>query len=363
MQLILARECGKLTKPDDNCESMTTASGFTTTHISTADLTTLLEPVTQDLVQVELMLNTNMIDDTAFVGDLLSQIFQAGGKRLRPAIALLASRATARSDQEFSRLHIVLAVLTELIHTASLVHDDVIDSASLRRGKQTVNRRWNDKVAVLLGDLLFAQASICLARIMNPVIVGIYGQVLGDLCAGEIRQMRAQYLTTVNWDTYIHKSFCKTASLFAAASHSGAILNGCPNDTVESLKEYGRNLGILFQIVDDLLDVTGNTDQMGKEAGSDLQSGILTAPTLFILERGDSVSKALEDLIKTRAVNEPEGTQKALTIIRENGGVDKTVEMARKYGRAAKDCLNVIPTSPYKTSLEGLVDYILTRTT
>lgn len=229
------------------------------------------------------------------------------------------------------------------------MHDDVIDSASLRRGKQTVNRRWNDKVAVLLGDLLFAQASICLARIMNPVIVGIYGQVLGDLCAGEIRQMRAQYLTSVDWEAYIHKSFCKTASLFAAASHSGAILNGCPNETVESLKQYGRNLGILFQVVDDLLDVTGNTEQMGKEAGSDLQSGILTAPTLFVLERIRS-SKALEELIKTRAINEPEGTQKALTVIRESGGVEKTVEMARKYGRSAKDCLNVLQPSPYKTS-------------
>ena len=355
-------ECGKLTKPDDNCESMTTASGFTTTAPSTADLSNLLEPVAHDLVQVEQLLNTNLIDETPFVGELLAQIFQAGGKRLRPAIVLLASRATSRPDLEFSRLHIILAVLTELIHTASLVHDDVIDSASLRRGKQTVNRRWNDRIAVLLGDLLFAQASICLARIMNPVIVGIYGQVLGDLCAGEIRQMRGQYLTTIDWDAYIHKSVCKTASLFAAASHSGAILNGCSDETVVSLKEYGRNLGICFQIVDDLLDVTGTSDQMGKEAGSDLQSGILTAPTLFVLERGDAASKTLEQLIKTRAINEPEGTEKALTVIRENGGVDKTVEMARKYGRAAKDCLIQIPNSPYKSSLEALVDYILTRT-
>lgn len=323
----------------------------------------MLEPVTSDLVQVEQLLNSNMIDDTPFVGELLSQIFQAGGKRLRPAICLLASRATSKQDQEFSRLHIILAVLTELIHSASLVHDDVIDSATLRRGKQTVNRRWNDRVAVLMGDLLFAQASICLSRIMNPVIVGIYGQVLGDLCAGEIRQMRAQYLTKVDWDAYIHKSYCKTASLFEAASHSGAILNGCSDETIQTLKEYGRNLGICFQIVDDLLDVTATVEQMGKEAGSDLQGGILTAPTLFILERGDAASKQLEELIKTRAINQPEGTQKALAVIRENGGVEKTAELARKYGKAAKDCLIPIPNSIYKSSLEELVDYILTRTT
>jgi all-trans-nonaprenyl-diphosphate synthase len=304
-----------------------------------------------------------LIDDTPFVGELLAQIFQAGGKRIRPAIVLLASRATARSDQEFSRLHIVLAVLTELIHSASLVHDDVIDSASLRRGKQTVNRKWNDRLAVLLGDLLFAQASICLARIMNPVVVGIYGQVLGDLCAGEIRQMRQQYSVNVDWDAYIHKSFCKTASLFAAGSHSGAILNACSDDVISSLKEYGRNLGICFQIVDDLLDVTGATDQMGQQPGSDLQSGILTAPALFILERNDATAQKLENLIKTRAINEITGAEEALTLIRENGGTEKTVELARKYGRSAKDCLTKLSASPYKNSLEELVDYILTRTT
>lgn len=355
--------CGKLTQPDDNRVSMTTASGQTTSTVRTGDLSSLMEPVAADIALVEQWLNTNLIDDTPFVAELLAQIFQAGGKRIRPAIVLLASRATARTDQEFSRLHIVLAVLTELIHTASLVHDDVIDSASLRRGKQTVNRRWNDRLAVLLGDLLFAQASICLARIMNPVIVGIYGQVLGDLCAGEIRQMRQQYSITVDWDAYIHKSFCKTASLFAAGSHSGAILNACSDELVSSLNQYGRNLGICFQIVDDLLDVTGSSDQMGKQAGSDLQSGILTAPALFILERGDSVSNRLEHLIKTRAINETEGAQEALNLIRENGGTEKAADLARKYGQSAIECLAKVPPSPYKNSLEELVNYVLTRST
>jgi len=344
-------------------ETMTAASGSATTSLQTIDLSALLEPVSTDVALVEEWLNTNLIDDTPFVGELLCQIFQAGGKRLRPAIVLLASRATSnRPPQEFSRLHIILAVLTELIHTASLVHDDVIDSASLRRGKQTVNRRWNDRLAVLLGDLLFAQASICLARIMNPVIVGIYGQVLGDLCAGEIRQMRQQFSTQVDWDAYIHKSFCKTASLFAAGSHSGAILNACSDDLVASLKDYGLNLGICFQIVDDLLDVTGSSEKMGKEAGSDLQSGILTAPALFVLERKDSAAQKLEKLIKDRAVTEPDGAQEALELIRQNGGVEQAIELAAKYGRQAKEGLCRLPSTTYRHSLEGLVDYMLTRT-
>ena len=341
---------------------MTYASGSTTTPLSPLDLSSLMEPVLDEIALVEELLNTNLIDDTPFVGDLLAKVFQAGGKRIRPAITLLASRATARPTEEFSRLHIILAVLTELIHTASLVHDDVIDSAALRRGKETINRRFNDRLAVLLGDLLFAQASICLARIMNPVIVGIYGQVLGDLCAGEIRQMNQQYSTSVNWDAYIHKSFCKTASLFAAGSHSGAILNACSDDVVSSLKQYGLNLGICFQIVDDLLDITGTSEVMGKQPGSDLQSGILTAPALFVLERGDNYAKQLERLIKTRAINEADGAEEALTIIRQQGGVELTTELAFKYGRLSKEGLTLLPQSPYRASLEGLVDFILMRT-
>src|SRR5690606_34339694 len=117
-------------------------------------------------------LRTNLIDDNPFVEELLKQVFHAGGKRIRPLIVLLSSKASARNVGEVGRLHIILAVLTELIHTASLVHDDVIDRADVRRGQETVNKRWSEKVAVLMGDLLFAQASICLARIMNPVVVG-----------------------------------------------------------------------------------------------------------------------------------------------------------------------------------------------
>jgi all-trans-nonaprenyl-diphosphate synthase len=355
--------CGKLSKPDDNPESMTTASSPTTAKVSHAlDLGAIFEPVAPEIAMVEQLLNANLIDDSPFVGELLGQIFQAGGKRVRPAIVLLASKASRKTDAELSRLHIILAVLTELIHTASLVHDDVIDSASLRRGKETINRKWSDKLAVLLGDLLFAQASICLARIMNPVIVGIYGQVLGDLCAGEIRQMKSQFSTVVDWDAYIRKSFAKTASLFAAGSHSGAILHACCDETVTALKDYGLNLGICFQIVDDLLDITGTSAKLGKPAGSDLQSGVLTAPALFTLEAKDDASRRLEELIKTRAVTSDEGAQEAVALIKKSGGVEKTMEMVRNYARLSKDSLAKIAPSVYRDSLEHLVDYMVTRT-
>lgn len=327
----------------------------------TPDLTKLIEPVKGDVVLVEECLRTNLIDDNTFITELLAQIFQAGGKRLRPALTLLCSRATLKRGNEFSRLHIILAVLTELIHTASLVHDDVIDSASLRRGAETVNRKFNDRIAVLMGDLLFAQASICLARIMNPVIVGIYGRVLGDLCSGELSQMKQQFSSAVNWDEYTRKTIAKTASLFAAGSHSGAILNGASHEVVEALKGYGLNLGICFQIIDDLLDVIGTSESLGKEPGSDLRSGIVTAPALFVLERQDGPAARLQELIRSRAISKEDGSTEAIDIVKQQGGVEATLKMAYEYGRISLDFLRILPASAYQESLASMVDYVLTR--
>jgi all-trans-nonaprenyl-diphosphate synthase len=325
------------------------------------DLAPIIEPVQEELKMVGEWLETNLIDDNPFISELLSQIFRAGGKRLRPAIVLLCSRASLVNGQEFSRLHIILAVLTELIHAASLVHDDVIDKASLRRGSETINRRFNDRMAVLMGDLLFAQASICLARIMNPVVVGIYGQVLGDLCAGEISQMRQQFSIAVDFDAYLKKSAAKTASLFAAGSHAGAILNRAPDHVTAALREYGYNLGLCFQIVDDLLDIVGTSAVLGKEPGSDLRSGILTAPALYILAHNDHQAELLKQLVKTREICSSTGSEEALKLIKENGGVEKTWSLANEYARLSKETLHNIPTSIYRDALESLVDYALTR--
>lgn len=331
------------------------------------DIASISAPVAHELKLVEEWLTTNLIDDSPFVGDLLAQIFQAGGKRIRPLISLLGSKASLAdpavdsAHAEMSRLHIILAVLTELIHAASLVHDDVIDASSTRRGKETVNKRFNDKLAVLLGDLLFAQASICLARIMNPVVVGIYGQVLGDLCSGEIGQMRQQFVSTVNWDAYIQKSVNKTASLIAAGAHSGAILNARPDAVVSALKDYGTNLGVCFQIVDDLLDVTGSAHETGKPVGNDLRNGLLTAPALYVLEKEDASSQRLIELINNRAVQTDDGLAEALAIVVNSGGVEKAMALASSYGQLAKDSLSILPESASKQALVDMVEYVLVR--
>lgn len=343
---------------------MTTQNSAATTTVASAssiDLGDLLEPIKVELAEVENFLNQNLVDDSAFIADLLRQVFQSGGKRIRPALCLLAAKATLKNS-EFSRRHIILAVLTELIHTASLVHDDVIDAASTRRGQETVNRKWNDKLAVLIGDLLFAQASVCLARLGSPPVVGIYGHVLGDLCAGEMKQMRQQFSTTVDWAAYEGKNIWKTASLIAAGCHAAPILNTCGDDVVASMKDYGTKLGICFQVVDDLLDFTQTSAQLGKPAGSDLANGLVTAPALFVLERKDARAARLENLINTRAVCQPEGLGEALALIKGAGGIEATAKMAAAYATSAKQALAIIAPSPARDSLELLSDWLLTRT-
>lgn len=327
-----------------------------------ADLASFLEPVKDELERVEELLLSNIIDDSSFIEELLAQVFKSGGKRIRPALCLLSARATAAKSAQLEERQFILAVLTELIHTASLVHDDVLDEASLRRGQPTVNNRWSDKLAVLVGDLLFASASVCLARLRSPDIVGIYGQVLGDLCAGELRQMRQQFVTEIEFDAYIQKSIWKTASLFSAGTQSAPIINECSPLVVAAMKEYGLNLGICFQIVDDLLDYTSSSAKLGKAAGNDLAQGIITAPALFILQRKDAAADQLRNIIKSRAVSTPAGTQEALAIVSENGGLAATAELAQQYAMKAKSALAILPSSPFRDALEQLADWLVMRT-
>ena len=334
---------------------------FLKPHRSEFNLTDFVEPIQSELALVEKELRTNLIDDNPVIDELLASILQSGGKRIRPMLVLHSAQASRTNGGQLGRPHIILAVLTELIHAASLVHDDILDSASIRRGAQTVNKRFNDRVAVLLGDLLFAQASICLARIMSPVIVGIYGQVLGDLCAGEIRQMKQQFATAVNWTEYINKSIAKTASLFAAGTRSSAILNRSSEEVIQALHNYGLHLGICFQIIDDLLDITSSPDTLGKATGSDLKAGVITAPALFVLERQDKAAKLLQDLIASREICSEEGAKSALSLIIDNGGPEAAMTLAKKHGKIASDSLLILPNSTSRECLTEFINYVLKR--
>ena len=243
----------------------------------------LFSPVEADLHILADNLKKLVGNDHPILSLAAEHLFGAGGKRIRPAIVLLVSRATMLHDDITPR-HRRLAEITEMIHTASLVHDDVVDESEKRRGVPTVHSLFGNRVAILAGDFLFAQASWYLANLNNLDVVKLLSEVIMDLATGEIQQGLNRFDACMSIDTYLAKTYYKTATLFANSSKAAGLLSEVSQETAENLFEYGRHLGLAFQIVDDILDFTSSTDTLGKPAGSDLKSGNLTAPVLYALE-------------------------------------------------------------------------------
>ncbi len=282
-------------------------------------------------------------------------LFGARGKRVRPAIVLLLSRATM-ANQEITPKHRRLAEITEMIHTASLVHDDVIDEAGLRRGVPTVHSSFGNRVAVLAGDFLFAQSSWYLANLDNLAVVKLLSEVIMDLAEGEIQQGLNRFDTSLSIEAYLEKSYYKTASLIANSSKAAGLLSGVSAEMAKHLYSYGRNIGLAFQIVDDILDFTASSDALGKPAGSDLKSGNLTAPVLYALEE----KPYLEGLIEREFAQEGD-LEQALALIADSRGIERSRELAARHAEDAVRHLEGLPPSESCQALIELADYVLSR--
>lgn len=282
-------------------------------------------------------------------------LFGARGKRVRPAIVLLVSKATMQG-QDITPRHRRLAEITEMIHTASLVHDDVVDEADLRRGVPTVHSSFGNRVAVLAGDFLFAQSSWYLANLDNLEVVKLLSQVIMDLAEGEIQQGLNRFSANLSIEAYLDKSYYKTASLIANSSKAAAVLSEVPVTLADNLYAYGRHLGLAFQIVDDILDFTGSTEELGKPAGSDLRSGNLTAPVLYALEE----KPVLEAFIE-REFAQPGDLEQALALVQDSQGIERSRELARYHAKLAVDSLADLPPSSSRQALIKLTDYVLQR--
>jgi len=282
-------------------------------------------------------------------------LFGAGGKRVRPAIVLLVSRATML-DQEITPRHRRLAEITEMIHTASLVHDDVVDESEMRRGVPTVHSRFGNGVAVLAGDFLFAQSSWYLANLDNLEVVKLLSEVIKDFAEGEIQQGLNRFDTSLSIDAYLEKSYYKTASLIANSAKAAGLLSGTPTSVAENLYHYGRHFGLAFQIVDDILDFTGSLEALGKPAGSDLKSGNLTAPVLYALEE----KPYLEALIEGEFM-QPGDLEQALALITESQAIARSRELAAHHAHLAVQYLVDLPPSVSRQALLNMTDYVLER--
>jgi len=282
-------------------------------------------------------------------------LFGAGGKRVRPAIVLLLSRATM-PNQEITLKHRRLAEITEMIHTASLVHDDVIDESELRRGVPTVHSNFGNRIAVLAGDFLFAQSSWYLANLDNLAVVKLLSEVIRDFAEGEIQQGLNRFDTSLSIEAYLEKSYYKTASLIANSSMAAGILSGVSPEIAQNLYAYGRHFGLAFQIVDDILDFTASSEALGKPVGSDLKSGNLTAPVLYALEE----KPYLEGLIE-REFAQTDDLEQALTLIADSRGIERSRELAAHHAQEAMQQLEGLPPSESLQALIALADYQLSR--
>lgn len=281
-------------------------------------------------------------------------LFAAGGKRIRPALVLLVSKAL--NFNQISPPQRRLAEVTEIIHTASLVHDDILDDCSQRRGVQTVHNTFNTKVALLAGDYLFAQSSWYLANLDQLEVVKNISKVISDFAEGEIRQGLVLFEVNFSAQDYIEKSFYKTASLIAASCQGAAMLTDANKLIARKIYDYGHHLGIAFQIIDDLLDLVGSTEFLGKPAGSDLKNGNLTAPILFSLTENHSLLELVE-----REFTKKDDIQISINVIKNSGGIIKSIDLAAEHVEAALNSLEILPFSEAKLVLEQLAMYVLER--
>ncbi|MEM8780862.1 MAG: solanesyl diphosphate synthase [Cyanobacteria bacterium P01_G01_bin.49] len=317
--------------------------------------TSLFSPVDQDLHLLTENLKGLVGARHPILGAAAEHLFDAGGKRIRPAIVLLVSRATM-IEQDITPRHRRLAEITEMIHTASLVHDDVVDEAQLRRNVPTVNNLFDNRIAVLAGDFLFAQSSWYLANLDNLEVVKLLSEVIRDFAEGEILQGINRFDTSLTLDAYLDKSYYKTASLIANSAKSAAILSDTSQEVIDNLYAYGRYLGLAFQIVDDILDFTSPTEVLGKPAGSDLISGNITAPALFAMEE----VPYLETLIE-REFGQEGDIEKALSMVIESQGIERSRELAAYHAQLARKHLECLTDSEASQSLTDLIDYVLSR--
>lgn len=285
----------------------------------------LFLPIDPEILELNANLNTMVNAKHPILYAAAKHLFREKGKKIRPSIILMIAKITTINNKIHPN-HTRLAEITEIIHTASLVHDDVIDDCDKRRGIDTVHNLFNTKIAVLAGDFLFAQSSWYLANLNNLEVVKIISKVIIDFAEGEVRQGLTSFDTTITIDDYIEKSFYKTATLIACSCKATAILSRCEQSIQNDIYLYGKHIGLAFQIIDDILDITSDINTLGKPAGSDLKNGNLTAPIIFALEE----NKQLHKLINSEFYSEQD-INNAIEIIKNTRGIQKAKDLAEEH--------------------------------
>ncbi len=320
------------------------------------ELSTIYQLVQEDLSKVEDRLRSVSQVDSPHLAELLDYSLRSNGKRIRPALTLLSGKFYDYNLDNLLRM----ATAVEIMHTATLVHDDAIDKSPVRRGRSTVNQLWGEEQAVLLGDYLFAEAGAFTASTQNLCSIKLFADTLKTISSGEINQAFNAFNLEQSRQQYFQRLSMKTASLFSMATESGAVLSQAPEESIQILIQYGYNLGIAFQIVDDILDFTGTEEEMGKPTGSDLAQGTLTLPAMLLLEHYPD-ENPVKKLFQNR--DEPDDNVKlAIELLRNSPSIiQECHQAASDYCARACHNLKLLPNNASRQSLIDLADYIIIR--
>ena len=274
----------------------------------------------------------------AYLTEIASHLISAGGKRLRPVFTIVASQVG--NDAPATHEAILGGISCELVHLGSLYHDDVMDESTTRRGVDTVNAKWGNLQAILAGDFLLAKASE-IAASLGTEVAGLLARTIGQLCAGQIEELRHTYNVSRPVDAYLSSIDGKTASLYSTAARIGGLVAGHDRAVVEALTQYGTAYGMVFQIVDDILDLTATDEQLGKPAGHDMEEGVYTLPVLHTLAAGDAAAKELSSILgKPLSADE---RSKVLDIVRSNGGIVTAAQHAKSFVDDAERACDQMP--------------------
>lgn len=313
------------------------------------------EAVKADFKAVNTLIIASLSSHVPLVEEISGYLIEAGGKRLRPLLVLLSANACGYNG----RNHITLAAVIEFLHTAMLLHDDVVDASDLRRGRKTVNAAWGNPASVLVGDFLHSRAFEMMVKIGDMRVMEILSHATNTIAEGEVQQLTNVRNPDLTEAAYLEVISRKTAMLFEAASHSGAVLAGATPAQENALREFGLHIGLAFQLIDDLLDYEGSTEAMGKNIGDDLAEGKVTLPLIAAMRNGDQDAAVF--IRKVITAGGATNLQTMADTVRRTGGLQYTLGLAEAERDAAINCLEHLPDSTFKEAMQTLANFAVSR--
>jgi octaprenyl-diphosphate synthase len=324
---------------------------------SGASIAPLVQLTRKAMERVNALILSRAGSDVAMIPEVARHLIDSGGKRLRPMLTLAAAEMCGYAGES----HIKLAASVEFMHTATLLHDDVVDESELRRGKPSARMVWGNQASVLVGDFLLGQAFKMMVETGSLDSLDILSDAAAIIAEGEVMQLAAAKNTATTEDEYLAVIRAKTAALFSAAAEIGPIIGDRPRDERAAFRSYGTNLGLAFQLIDDALDYGGSSAELGKQVGDDFREGKITLPVVLSYRRGSDADRAFWKRALVDGQIEDGDLEHAIQLMRSHRAIDDTVERARHFGDVARDALAPFPDGAHKSALLEAVDFCISR--